>query len=82
MGMHWGNMCRNIRGIYIYSLSPYEQKAFHNVLLKGVPNMVRRIRGQIFRVLPPFIIGYVIYAWAIEEHQRLQRKSPRDRCVE
>lgn len=52
MGMHWGNMATNVRGLIMYSLSPYEQKAFAGAISRGVPNMVRRFRGQVFRVLP------------------------------
>ncbi|BFZ14442.1 hypothetical protein BsWGS_17481 [Bradybaena similaris] len=76
MGMHWGEMCNNIRGVVVYSLSPYEQKAFANAFAKGAPNMVRRFKGQVFRVAPPFIAGYLIYDWAKKEHARLQRKDP------
>lgn len=45
-------MCNSIRGVVVYSLSPYEQKAFANAFAKGVPNMVRRFKGQVFRVVP------------------------------
>ncbi|XP_059144296.1 cytochrome b-c1 complex subunit 8-like [Physella acuta] len=76
MGMHWGELNKNIRGIITYSLSPYEQKAFAGAISKGVPNMFRRVKGQIFRVAPPFVGAYLIYDWAKKEHARLQRKDP------
>ena len=52
MGMKWGNMATNVRGLVMYSLSPYEQKAFAGAFSQGVPNMFRRFRGQVFRVVP------------------------------
>ncbi|KAK3719828.1 hypothetical protein RRG08_040130 [Elysia crispata] len=78
MGMKWGNMATNVRGLVMYSLSPYEQKAFAGAFSQGVPNMFRRFRGQVFRVVPPFIGGYLIYQWAQEEHERLMRKDPKE----
>ncbi|BFZ24160.1 hypothetical protein BsWGS_27199 [Bradybaena similaris] len=75
MGMHWGEMCKDIRGVIMFSLSPYEQKTFANAFTHGFPNMVRRFNGQILRVAPPFIVGYLIYDWANKEHDRLQRKD-------
>ncbi|RUS69499.1 hypothetical protein EGW08_022739 [Elysia chlorotica] len=78
MGMKWGNMATNVRGLVMYSLSPYEQKAFAGAFSKGIPNMFRRFRGQVFRVVPPFIGGYLIYSWAQEEHERLMRKDPKE----
>jgi len=76
--MHWGNLKTNVRGIVIYSLSPYEQKAFANAVSKGIPNLFRRFRGQVFRVLPPFIAGYLIYDWATKKHEHLKRKDPKE----
>ncbi|XP_005106267.1 cytochrome b-c1 complex subunit 8 [Aplysia californica] len=76
MGMKWGNMTSSVRGLVMYSLSPYEQKAFAGAFSKGVPNLFRRFRGQVFRVVPPFIAGYMIYNWADKEHARLMRKDP------
>uniref|UniRef100_A0A0B6YA96 Cytochrome b-c1 complex subunit 8 n=1 Tax=Arion vulgaris TaxID=1028688 RepID=A0A0B6YA96_9EUPU len=78
MGMHWGNMLTNVRGVVIFSISPYEQKAFANAISKGVPNMIRRFNGQVFRVLPPFIGAYLIYDWATKDHEHRKRKDPKE----
>ncbi|KAH9489277.1 hypothetical protein Btru_056994 [Bulinus truncatus] len=80
MGMKWGNLATNIRGVIYYSLSPYEQKAFAGAISKGVPNLFRRFRGQVFRVTPPFIAAYLVYDWAQKEHERLMRKDPKEFC--
>merc|ERR1712121_461691 len=76
MGLKWGNMQSNIRGLVQYQLSPYEQKAFAGAFTKGLPNMVRRVKSQMFRVCPPFIFGYMIYNWANKENARCARKNP------
>merc|ERR1712121_379313 len=78
MGLKWGNMQSNIRGLVMYQLSPYEQKAFAGAFTKGLPNTVRRVKGQMFRVCPPFIGAYMVYIWANKEHARLERKNPAD----
>jgi ubiquinol-cytochrome c reductase subunit 8 len=52
MGRKFGNLGTTVRGIIHYSLSPFEQRAFAGVISHGVPNTLRRIRSQIFRVAP------------------------------
>ena len=51
MGQHFGELAK-VRGIVIHKISPFEQKAFAGVISKGVPNVFRRCRGQMFRVVP------------------------------
>lgn len=51
MGAHFGELAK-IRGIVYYKLSPYEQKAFTGVFQNGVPNLFRRFRSSVFRVVP------------------------------
>lgn len=51
MGAHFGELAK-IRGIVYYKLSPYEQKAFSGVLSNGIPNIFRRFRSSVFRVVP------------------------------
>lgn len=51
MGREFGNLTR-IRHVITYSLSPFEQRAFPNLLSKGIPNVLRRTRGSILRVAP------------------------------
>ncbi|XP_070553683.1 cytochrome b-c1 complex subunit 8-like [Ptychodera flava] len=75
MGRSFGNLTK-ARGIISYSLSPFEQKAFAGVISDGVPNVWRRFRSRAFRVLPPFIITYMVYRWAKDENTRLKRKDP------
>lgn len=50
-GLHFGNLAK-IRGIVYFRLSPYEQKAFGGVIDHGVPNIIRRMREQVLRVVP------------------------------
>ncbi len=52
MGKHFGGLGVRVRGIVTFTLSPFEQRAFAGVISKGVPNMIRRFRGQVFRVAP------------------------------
>ncbi|XP_057318903.1 cytochrome b-c1 complex subunit 8 [Microplitis mediator] len=75
--LEFGKLAK-IRGIVYFRLSPFEQKAFAGAISHGVPNMVRRFREQVLRVVPPFIIGYMVYSWANQEHERLVRKKPGD----
>jgi hypothetical protein len=51
MGKHFGELAK-IRGIIQYRLSPFEQRAFAGAISKGLPNILFRIRSNIFRVLP------------------------------
>lgn len=50
-GQHFGNLAK-VHGIVTYKLSPFEQRAFAGAISKGVPNMLRRIRSNIFRFTP------------------------------
>ncbi|XP_064610020.1 cytochrome b-c1 complex subunit 8-like [Liolophura sinensis] len=77
MGRSFGNLYK-VHGLVSYSLSPYEQKAFAGAISHGIPNMFRRFRGQVFRVVPPLIIGYMVYDWGKKENARLSRKNPAD----
>ncbi|XP_026277052.1 cytochrome b-c1 complex subunit 8 [Frankliniella occidentalis] len=73
----WGELAK-FRNIATFRLSPYELKPFAGFISHGVPNTIRRIRGQFFRVAPPFIAGYLVYDWANAENERLSRKNPKD----
>ncbi|XP_067422518.1 cytochrome b-c1 complex subunit 8 [Emydura macquarii macquarii] len=77
MGIEFGNLAR-VRHVITYSLSPFEQKAFPNYFSKGSLNLLRRFRSQVFRVAPPFVVGYAIYVWGNQEFERLKRKNPAD----
>ncbi|GLV35532.1 Ubiquinol-cytochrome c reductase ubiquinone-binding protein [Carabus blaptoides fortunei] len=67
-----------MRGIVSYRLSPFEQKAFAGLFSKGFPNVVRRFRESVFRVAPPFIIGYLVYDQTEKLHSQMMRKNPAD----
>ncbi|XP_015910180.1 cytochrome b-c1 complex subunit 8 [Parasteatoda tepidariorum] len=77
MGQHWGELAK-IRRVVHFRISPYEQKIFAGFFSKGIPNLARRFRSQVFYVAPPFIMGYLIYDWANKYHAELQRKNPKD----
>ncbi|KAH8340312.1 hypothetical protein KR067_011756 [Drosophila pandora] len=50
-GAHFGNLAK-VHGIVTYKLSPFEQRAFAGAISKGVPNMIRRFRSNVFIVAP------------------------------
>ncbi|NWU16447.1 QCR8 protein, partial [Cephalopterus ornatus] len=77
MGKHFGNLAR-VRHVITYSLSPFEQRAIPNVFSHGVPNVMRRFTSQVWKVVPPLAVGYLIYSWGTEEFERLKRKNPAD----
>ncbi|XP_041358478.1 cytochrome b-c1 complex subunit 8-like [Gigantopelta aegis] len=77
MGRHFGHL-GYVRGIISHSLSPFEQRAFAGVISKGIPNMWRRVREQIFRVVPPFIGAYLIIDWGDKAFEQAKRKTPTD----
>ncbi|XP_017072194.1 cytochrome b-c1 complex subunit 8 [Drosophila eugracilis] len=76
-GQHFGNLAK-VHGIVTYKLSPFEQRAFAGAISKGLPNMVRRFRSNIFIVAPPFIVGYLVYDLTERKHAALLRKNPAD----
>ncbi|XP_038056798.1 cytochrome b-c1 complex subunit 8-like [Patiria miniata] len=63
------------RNVITYSLSPYEQNPFAGYFKKGIPNMWRRFKGQVFRVTPPFIMAYLVYSYGVTENTRIKRKD-------
>lgn len=78
MGIHFGNLGVRVSGLIYYSLSPHEQKALAGIFSKGFPNTVRRIRSNILTVVPPFVLGYVVYDWGVKYNAQLHRKNPLD----
>ncbi|NWV77725.1 QCR8 protein, partial [Dasyornis broadbenti] len=77
MGKHFGNLAR-VRHVITYSLSPFEQRAFPNVLSHSVPNVGRRFTSQVLKVVPPLALAYLIYTWGDQEFERLKRKNAAD----
>lgn len=57
MGKHGFGQLHFLRGIIVYKLSSYEQKAFAGLVSDGLPNIVRRISSQVFRVTPRKLIS-------------------------
>ncbi|XP_011631333.1 cytochrome b-c1 complex subunit 8 [Pogonomyrmex barbatus] len=77
MGKYFGNLAK-INGIVFFRLSPYEQKTFKGIISEGVPNTIRRIQGNIFRIAPFFMFSYLLVSWANEKNHALSRKNPKD----
>merc|ERR1712154_685086 len=75
MGMEFGNMERNIRGVITYHLSPYEQRPFAGAIKNGFNNSVRRTKWASYWALP-FIGTYVILDWAFKMNAQATRKNP------
>ncbi|WP_458048189.1 cytochrome b-c1 complex subunit 8, partial [Klebsiella pneumoniae] len=59
-----------------YSLSPFEQRAFPHYFSKGIPNVLRRARACVLRVVPPFVGFYLVYTWGTQEFEKSKRKNP------
>ncbi|XP_071521851.1 cytochrome b-c1 complex subunit 8 [Panulirus ornatus] len=77
MGKGFGELAY-VRGIIKYSISPFEQRAFAGALRYGVPNLFRRFRTQVLRVVPPFLVAYMVYSGIEKKHEQLMRKNPAD----
>ncbi|XP_077329333.1 cytochrome b-c1 complex subunit 8 [Lithobates pipiens] len=75
MGLHFGDLAK-VRNVITFTLSPFEQRAFAQVFLKGIPNVLRRCTSSFLTVVPPFALAYVTYHWGTREHERLKRKDP------
>ncbi|XP_048189948.1 cytochrome b-c1 complex subunit 8 [Perognathus longimembris pacificus] len=75
MGREFGNLSR-VRHVISYSLSPFEQRAFPHYFSKGIPNVLRRMKDSILRVVPPFVATYLVYTWGNQEFERSKRKNP------
>merc|ERR1712062_129335 len=74
LGEGFGQLA-TVRGQTRYHLSPFEQRATAGMLSNGIPNTLWRIKSSIMYVVPPFLIGYVVYDTVEKEHDRLQRKQ-------
>lgn len=78
MGGEFGNLKTDIRGVITTKLSPFEQKAFKGIVSHGVPNSIKRVASNLPFMVPPMIVGYLIYDWAVETHHHSLRKNPAD----
>ncbi|XP_006891350.1 PREDICTED: cytochrome b-c1 complex subunit 8-like [Elephantulus edwardii] len=75
MGREFRNLVR-MRHVITYSLSPFEQRAFPHYFSKEIPNVLRRTQASMMRVLPPFVVFYLVYTWGNEEFEKSKRKNP------
>ncbi|XP_060848651.1 cytochrome b-c1 complex subunit 8 [Rhopalosiphum padi] len=78
MGGDFGNLKTDIRGVITTKLSPFEQKAFKGLFSHGVPNSIKRTASNLPFIVPPMIIGYLVYDWAVHAHHESLRKNPAD----
>ncbi len=78
MGQKFGELGVKSKNIVSYSLSPFEQKAFAGFFSKGLSNLYRRFRSQVFYVAPPMGVLLAVYTWGTYEHERLMHKNPKD----
>lgn len=78
MGGEFGNLKNDIRGIITTKLSPFEQKAFKGLFSHGVPNAIKRTASNVPYIVPPFILGYIVYDWIVDAHHHSLRKNPAD----
>ncbi|TFK75654.1 hypothetical protein BDN72DRAFT_954818 [Pluteus cervinus] len=62
----WGDKNGAIKqkGIYQYTLSPYQFKANPNMIRNYLFNAYRRLSGEALFFIIPFAAGYGIYSWA------------------
>lgn len=51
MGHGFGELYK-LRGIITYKISPFEIRAFAGAISHGVPNLLRRVAGEFFYVVP------------------------------
>ena len=76
-GKVFGNLGVKSKNIISYSLSPFEQKAFAGFFSKGMSNLYRRFRSQVFYIAPGMVWLVAVYTYATHEHERLLRKDPK-----
>ncbi|XP_032610503.1 cytochrome b-c1 complex subunit 8-like [Hylobates moloch] len=75
MRRKFGNWTQ-MRHVISYSLSPFEQRAFPHYFRKGIPNVLRHTQESFLRVMPPFVVFYLIYTWGTQEFERSKGKNP------
>ncbi|XP_015373884.1 PREDICTED: cytochrome b-c1 complex subunit 8 [Diuraphis noxia] len=78
MGGDFGQLKTDIRGVITTKLSPFEQKAFKGIISHGIPNSIKRTASNIPFIVPPMIVGYIVYDWAVNAHHKSLRKNPAD----
>ncbi|TFL04132.1 cytochrome b-c1 complex subunit 8 [Pterulicium gracile] len=71
----WGVKTSKQKGIYSYTLSPYQSKAAPNWARNYLFNGYRRISGEVIFWVVPFTLGYGIYTWANKHAAYLDSKQ-------
>jgi ubiquinol-cytochrome c reductase subunit 8 len=56
------------KGVVSYGVSPNRLRPFQSFFTKGIFNSVRRVKNQIFYIVPPFVVAYYSMQWAIERY--------------
>lgn len=78
MGGEFGNLKTDIRRVVTTKLSPFEQKAFKGIITHGIPNSLKRIGQNIPYMVPPMLLGYLLYDWTKTTHHATLQKNPAD----
>ncbi|KAF1989877.1 hypothetical protein K402DRAFT_325430 [Aulographum hederae CBS 113979] len=74
----WGNFgSPPQKGITTYSLSPNRQRPLAGAWHNAIFNTYRRVKGQIFYIVPPFAVAYFAMSWAEERNRYLNSKAGR-----
>lgn len=66
------------KGIYIYSRSPFAQKAFYGFFKHDIKELIiRGIKGS-FLIVPIIGASYGLLSWANHDYHRRIQKNPAD----
>ncbi|KAF6213730.1 hypothetical protein GE061_011452 [Apolygus lucorum] len=76
-GHGFGELGVYIRGLVTYKLSPFEQKAFAGAS-NFLPKTARRIGTSSVFIVPPFLLGYLIFSEVEKKFHQMCRKNPED----
>ncbi len=69
------------KGIYIYTRSPFEQRAFYGFFSHDLKELlVRGLKGS-FKVLPVVFGAYGLLLWANADYHRRIQKNPADYLI-
>lgn len=71
----WGSPMQRQNGVYEYSLSPYQLKAFKGFFNPGIANLLRRTGRQALFIGPPLIAYYYASVWGDLQWEHNQRKA-------
>lgn len=73
---HMGNLGGPTqRGVVVYTLSHFQQRAFAGALKHGIFNTARRTFSQIPYILPAIVLAYTVYNWGNDKHKYLNSKA-------